>query len=851
MHDGPKDRDETAPVPVAETSLRDSERRYRNLTEQLPDGTLTALRQSEEKFRLAFHTSPDSINLNRLSDGLYIDINDGFAQIMGYTREEVIGKTSLELDVWDDPEDRKRLVAGLTADGMVENLEAKFRGKNGRTRFGLMSARVLRINDEDMILSITRDITDRKKAEAALRHSEEKFRSFVENANDIVFSLTPEGVFTYASPNWTDILGHDPASVLGESFTRFVHPEDIPACRKFLNTVIRTGCKNQGIEYRIRHRDGFFRWHTTNAAPLPDEDGTAVAFLGIARDITEQKQSQRALSLFNRIARVFLTVDKTDLYEEVLAVLLNAFHSRFGYVGYIDAAGNLTCPSMTRDIWEGCQIPDKSIVFPREKWGGLWGRSLLEKRTLLANEGLNFPCGHIELSNALVAPILHQGELIGQLALADHPGGYTDEDADLLSRTADQIAPILRARLEEAHHEREREHLETQLRQSQKMEAVGRLAGGVAHDLNNLLSPIIGYGELLLEDISPGDARRGPVKEIQKAGLRARDLVRQLLAFGRKQTLRYRPVNLNTIIQNFETLLRQSIPEHIDIVTRPAPSIPIIQADSGQIEQALMNLAINARDAMPEGGKLTIKTDTADLDEMYDATYGDAVKPGPYVLLWVEDTGCGMDAADRERIFEPFFTTKGDGGTGLGLATVHGIVKQHGGHIRVYSEPETGTVFKVYFPVSNTSAEGAGPEEASAAKTKGTETILLAEDNEPVRHLARAVLRREGYTVLAAENGAEALSLLKEHSGTVRLLLTDVIMPDMNGKELFKRVAFECPGIRVLYMSGYSENVIAKDGALEEGAHFIQKPFSVKHLARKVRDILNKSEADARPDGEK
>ncbi len=385
--------------------------------------------------------------------------------------------------------------------------------------------------------------------------------------------------------------------------------------------------------------------------------------------------------------------------------------------------------------------------------------------------------------------------------------------------------------------EAEKARLEEHSRQAQKVEAIGRLAAGVAHDMNNLLTPILGFGDMLMDDLGLDDRQRRYVDQIVQAGYRTRDLVRQLLAFGRKQTLEYKPLNLNDAIKGFEQLLRGTIREDIEIEFIPESGIQTIKADIGQIEQVIMNLAVNAQDAMPEGGRLTLETSMADIDDAC-AAVRPGTRAGRYVMLAVSDPGCGMDDETRENIFEPFFSTKGEQGTGLGLATVYGIVKQHGGNIWVYSEPGMGTTFKVYLPVTEEVRAEKKAREASTGELGGSETILLVEDNGQVRDFGCAVLTQQGYTVLVAEDGAEALTCLSSHDGPVHLLLTDVIMPGMNGKELFTKASQRQPGLKVLYMSGYTGNVIARHGILDEGVEFIQKPFTVHGLAARVRKLL-------------
>jgi len=387
----------------------------------------------------------------------------------------------------------------------------------------------------------------------------------------------------------------------------------------------------------------------------------------------------------------------------------------------------------------------------------------------------------------------------------------------------------------------ERRALEQQLRQSQKMEAVGRLAGGIAHDFNNLLMVISGYSEFLLERLGAEPHLRGPAQEIASAADRASSLTRQLLAFSRKQMLAPRIVNLNDIATENLKMLTRMIGEDIDLVMIPAQSLWSVRADAGQIEQVIMNLAVNARDAMPSGGKLTIETSNTSLDDEYARLHA-PLRPGDYVMITISDTGVGMDSETQSHIFEPFFTTKGPKGTGLGLSTVYGIVKQSGGYIWVYSEMGKGTTFKIYLPRVMGTGE---PLQLAAAPLQfqkvepGTETILLVEDEANLRYLARQYLEKQGYKVIEAADGAVAMQIAVAHEAVIHLLLTDVIMPGMNGRELAQRISEIRPNVKVLYMSGYTENVIGHNGTLDAGVRLLQKPFNLRDLKIKVREVLD------------
>ena len=390
----------------------------------------------------------------------------------------------------------------------------------------------------------------------------------------------------------------------------------------------------------------------------------------------------------------------------------------------------------------------------------------------------------------------------------------------------------------------ERRALEQQLRQSQKMEAVGRLAGGIAHDFNNLLMVISGYSEFLLERLGSDPSLRNPAQEIAGAADRASSLTRQLLAFSRKQMLAPKMVNLNSIVTENLKMLTRMIGEDIDLVMVPTTNLWPVRADSGQIEQVIMNLAVNARDAMPSGGKLTLETSNVSLDEDY-ARFHAPLRPGDYVTIAISDTGVGMDTETQSHIFEPFFTTKGPKGTGLGLSTVYGIIKQSGGYIWVFSEVGKGTTFKIYLPRVAATGELAIAQVAAQDETRavepGTETILVVEDEANLRYLARQYLEKQGYRVIEAADGAVAMQIAVAHEGVIHLLLTDVIMPGMNGRELAQRISEIRPNVKVLYMSGYTDNVVGHNGMLDAGVRLLQKPFNLRDLKSKVREVLDTS----------
>ena len=386
----------------------------------------------------------------------------------------------------------------------------------------------------------------------------------------------------------------------------------------------------------------------------------------------------------------------------------------------------------------------------------------------------------------------------------------------------------------------DRKQLEEQLRQAQKMEAVGRLAGGIAHDFNNLLMVIQGYSDLLVERLPDGDPLRRNAEQIQMASQRASSLTRQLLAFSRKQMLAPKILNVQSVVAEMEKILRRLIGEDVQLETSSAPDLGLMKADRSQIEQVILNLAVNARDAMPQGGRLTIETANVELDASYSHPPA-VLSPGRYVMLAVTDNGCGMDAETQAHVFEPFFTTKEKGkGTGLGLATVYGVVKQSGGYVWVYSEPGRGTSFKIYLPRIEETAVPAGRDGKGEMQIpeRGSETILLVEDEKGVRELAREYLASSGYTVIEAEDGHTALELAAMHVGPIHLLLTDVVMPGISGRELAERVSQIRPGIKIIYMSGYTDQAVVHHGILRNDAVLLQKPFTLMTLAGKLREML-------------
>lgn len=577
-----------------------------------------------------------------------------------------------------------------------------------------------------------------------------------------------------------------------------VHPDDKEQTAKSAAADFASG-KSSRLEFRWVAKDGRILWVKSNSALIMDDEGRPVGLRGVTIDITERKQAEVAIK---------------EAEERYRSIFENAIEGIFQST--TDGKFISVNPAMARIL--GYESPEE----------------LIASRTDIGIQHYVDPNSREQLLQLLA----EQGIVVGYECEVYRKNLSRIWVIENIRVICDESGTVL-------HYEgsiediTERKMLEEQFRQSQKLEAVGMLAGGIAHDFNNLLTAITGYSSLTLMRLKAEDPLWQNIEEIKKAGDRAAALTRQLLAFSRKQVLQLQILNLNDVVSEMEKMLKRLIGEDIELRTVLDPELGTIKSDPGQIEQIIMNLLVNARDAMPQGGKLTIETKNVYLDEDY-VRHHIAVNPGPYVMLAVSDTGIGMDEKIRGHIFEPFFTTKEAGrGTGLGLSTVYGIVKQSGGNIWVSSEVGQGTIFNIYLPRTDEGTRDYKRSADTVADLHGTETILLVEDDEMVRKLASQVLEIYGYQVLEATNGGTAFLICERHSGPIHLLITDVIMPEISGLELANRLAQLRPDMKVLYMSGYTDNAIAHRGVLGEDANFIQKPFSPDALAYKVRELLD------------
>ena len=651
-----------------------------------------------------------------------------------------------------------------------------------------------------------RDGTERKRAEEALRESEERYRTILENIEDGYYEVDLPGDLTFFNDSLCKMLGYSKDEMIGMSNKQYTDEENRNKLFQAFNEVYRTGEPTKGFDWEVIAKDGTKLFGEVSVSLIKDLEGRPCGFRGIARDVTERKHAEAAL-------RTEKQRFETLLENAPFGVIMIDKEGNFKYVNskFIELFGY-----DLKDIPNGREWFRKAYPDPEYR------HSVIEtwiNDSNISESGENVP--------RIFTAACKDGtkKIIRFITVKLEKGEYlmSCEDITLIQRA-----------------EEEKAALEEQLRQSQRMEAIGRLAGGIAHDFNNLLTVIRGYSQLSLLEIKEDDKLRGNIEEIQKATQRATDLTRQLLAFGRRQIMNMKVIDLNLLIRELDKMLRRVIGEDIELVTILAEDLGRIKADPGQIEQVIINLAVNARDAMSEGGKLTIKTQNMEIDEDYVWAHV-GVTSGSYAMLSITDTGCGMTPEVKGHLFEPFFTTKEIGkGTGLGLSTVYGIVKQSRGNIWTYSEPGKGTTFKIYLPWVDEPLKERSTRVLGEESPRGHETVLTVEDEEEVRKLAVQMLKRQGYAVFEASHGEEAMRVARDHAQEgIDLLLTDVVMPGMSGRELSEKLGFLLPKMKVLYMSGYTDDAIVRHGVLEEGVNYLQKPFTLNSLARKVRDVLD------------
>jgi PAS domain S-box-containing protein len=790
----------------AEDTLRDINERLEGLALERATQLLQTsekLRASEEQSRLILGGVKSHAIFMLDARGNVASWNSGAERINGYKAEEIIGRHFSRFytksDIADGKPQRELRIATEEAFFEEEGLRVR---KDGSLFWAVVTITPLCGPGPEPIgfVKVARDITDRKKMEDALRVSEDRFHLLVDGISDYaILMLDPEGIVLTWNRGAERIDGYSATEIVGRHYSCLFTPELIAEGRpeQELEQAAAEG-KVEVEGWRLR-KDGSRFWVNGTLAALYGEGGKPRGFAKITRDMTQKRRN-----------------------DELLQSVLN--HTLDGIIG-IDGRGVISM-----------------INRAGEK---LFGRSRDE--VVGQNVKILMPEPYHREHDGYLANYQRTGDakIIG---IGKEVQGLRKDGSTFPLDLA-----VTEFQLDGQHYYvgivrdiSERKKLEAQLQQSQKMEAFGQLAGGVAHDFNNLLTVISGYSDLLLTKLAPDDPKEKMAGQIHRAAERAAALTRQLLAFSRQQVLKPEVVDLNVIVTDIEQMLHRLIGEDVQFTTVLAPALPAVKVDRGQMEQVIMNLAVNARDAMPQGGKLTIETSNAELDETYAHSHTDA-RAGRFVLLAISDTGCGMPREVKSRIFEPFYTTKGVGhGTGLGLAVVHGIVKQSGGNLDVYSEPGVGTTFRIYLPAGEQRVAGAAArtEEAQSLGSKevqslGSETVLLVEDEESVREFATLVLKQCGYRVLTAPEGLAALDLMATCREAVDILVTDIVMPQMGGRKLAETLLAQLPQLKVLFVSGYTDDAVVRHGVLQANTNFLQKPFTPQALAKKVREVLD------------
>jgi PAS domain S-box-containing protein len=755
-----------------------------------------ALKVSEERLRSLFGGIDDALFVHD-EGGRIIDCNEAACRRLGYTRSELLTMRTSDVDA---PE-----FAGGFGDRLAEQLhqgriayEGVHVTKDGRRIPVDISTSVIDFRGTKAVLAIMRDITSRKKAEEELGLQNLILATQQETSLDGILIVDEQARIVSFNQRFLELWRIPPEIVAAR--------QDRLLLESVLHRVVEPDAFLARVEHLYAHpdeksseeiqlKDG--RTFDRYSAGMVGADGRYYGRVWYFRDITGRKQIEEALRRSEAEYRGLVEYAPLGIFRSTLdGRFLTVNTALVRMLGY-ESAEQLLERSLPRDIYvDPQQRTDLLLRFRKEEEArteALWRCRDDTSITVQLNVRIvRSSPGRVEYIEGLVENVTTQ------------------------------------------------RNLENQFRQAQRLEAVGRLAGGVAHDFNNILTAIVAYSDMLLQDFGAEDPKRADVEEIRSAAQRAAGLTRQLLAFSRRQVLQLRVLSLNGVVEAVDNMLQRLIGEDVTLVVRQGDNLGAVRADPGQIEQVILNLAVNARDAMPQGGQLTIETSNVELDAAFAEQHPPLV-PGPYVQLAVSDTGTGMDAETKAHLFEPFFTTKELGkGTGLGLATVYGIIKQSKGFVWVYSELGRGATFKIYLPRVDAPLDA--PDMAPAAKPAagGHETILLAEDDPAVRHVISEVLTQQGYRVLSAPDGASALAVARAHPGEIQLLVTDMVMPGMTGRELAETLLAGRPAVRVIYTSGYTDDAVVRHGVLEAGMLYLQKPFTPNALAFKVREALDR-----------
>jgi PAS domain S-box-containing protein len=811
------------------------------------------LHESEERFRRLSEVAEEGIAIHE--QGVIVDANEALARMFGYEISEIVGQQTDELtsqESWD-------VVRAHTDSGPGRPQEILGMRKDSSTFHCELASRPFQYQGRTLQVATFRDISERKRAEKALRENEERYRNLFHHSNDGILVHDLEGNIMDLNQRALTQMGYSRSELQSLRIHDLHPPEALDASRLAFEKVTRDGLVE--FEISFRRKDG--QIFPAEVSSSLFEIGGKKVVQEVVRDITERRRVERLLGTLNEAA---LAVEQALTLEETFTAVGEQF-KKLGFscaILRVDKSQSKLYPIYYSYESKAVKTAEKLLGIKAENLAlpidsvKVFREAVREGKTLFAagdgtvRQVLPKPLKRfarqiikiLGVPQSVIVPLIVEDQVIGLLTVQSDD--LTEEDAPAIGAFAHQMAAGWRKAqllqdLENSLDELKR--TQAQLFQSQKMEALGRLAGGIAHDFNNLLTVIELSTRLLERQLRPEDPLWEHVQRIQETSDRAAKLTRQLLSFSRRELIEPRVVNLSDLVGDLSNMLKRIIGEDVELATSLPEDLCMVEVDPGQMEQVVVNLVVNARDAMPQGGILTIETANAVLEAPIKDQYPDA-QPGEYAVLSVKDTGVGMDERVRAHLFEPFFTTKERGqGTGLGLPTVFGIVKQSGGHIRVESALGQGTTLRIYLP----RAEKRDPAVETSrlvlppptTTTRGTETILVVEDDAVVRGLAVNILKAHGYQVLAAGHGQDALRVSRGHGGPIHLLLVDVVMPDINGKELAERLRSERPELRVLYTSGYSDDVIAHHGILEEGIAFLAKPFTLEAVTQKVRDTLD------------
>lgn len=767
---------------------------------------ISAQREAQHQLRLqatALEAAANAIVITS-PEGTIEWVNPAFTIMTGFTIEEAIGKTPRLLRSGKHDRDFYRSLWSTISSGGVWRGEINNCRKDGTQYIEEMTITPVLSGDGAIThyIAVKQDISARKQAEEALQRAEEQYRSIFDEAIIGIFRSTPDGRFLMMNSAMAKMLRCQSPEQAIEEIQDIGVLYGNSAERQELRMRLETDGALRNFEREFRRRNGAELWLSLNLRCIYNENGTPEYYEGTAEDITLRKQAEGALQESEQRLRLFIAHAPAALamFDREMRYI-RVSHRWLADYGLGD-----------RDI-RGLSHYE---VFPElpERWKEAHRRGLAGEVVREENDCFEHRDGTMHWIRWEIRPWYDSKGAVGGIVIFSED--FTEQ------------------RL-----------LETQLQQAQKMEAIGRLAGGVAHDFNNVLGIITGFSELLKERTDLDEAAVQKIEQIHLAGQKAASITQQLLAFSRKQVIQPRILDLNEVVSKLSSMLRRLIGEDIELAIHFSCRDARVNVDASQIDQVIMNLAVNARDAMPNGGKLMIETDTCELDDFYAMRHR-PVRPGHYVRLTITDTGCGMDNETMSHLFEPFFTTKELGkGTGLGLSIVYGIVKQSDGYIWVYSEPGQGTSFKIYLPLQSAAVQDSGLA-TQAENVNGSETVLVVEDNQGFRSMVVEFLRGLGYSILEAENGEHALEVAKNADTPIQVLITDIVMPKMSGRDLADRLLSEFPNTRVLYTSGYTHDSAVQARVLGEGEAFLQKPFALAELSKKIRELLKKGHPSAK-----